>query len=293
VISYLEAAPRPSGTKDLLNRIIVALGDMMLADIDQEAIDRARKKMLRPDAAPATVLRNLIVPVRAVMRHAHRRKWCDAPDFEIPAQPEGRTLYLLPAEAERLVAAAAPHLKPLILFLLGTGARMSQAIDLGWREVDLRGARVALPPAKRQPRRIVTLRPRLLAALASLPDREGAVFRWETMRPSKKRGGQPKRTQTYADRGREGGGQIKTGWAGALRRAGLDPALRPHDLRHTWASWHYAEHQDLLALKGAGKWSTVKLVERYAHLMPAGLEAQIAAFWDEANTAAAGVDASA
>src|SRR6476619_7268975 len=27
------------------------------------------------------------------------------------------------------------------------------------------------------------------------------------------------------------------------------PRLRPHDLRHTAASWHYAVHRDLLALQ--------------------------------------------
>jgi integrase len=42
-----------------------------------------------------------------------------------------------------------------------------------------------------------------------------------------------------------------------IRRAGLDPKLTPHDLRHTRASWHYAPNRDLLALalkqEGAGR----------------------------------------
>jgi hypothetical protein len=41
----------------------------------------------------------------------------------------------------------------------------------------------------------------------------------------------------------------------------LDPELTPHDLRHTWASWHYALNRDLLALKIEGGWSSVALVE--------------------------------
>ena len=60
------------------------------------------------------------------------------------------------------------------------------------------------------------------------------------------------RISTYADRRREEGGQIKTAWRGALRRAGVDPELTPHDLRHTWANWYYALHRDLLALKIEG-----------------------------------------
>ena len=45
------------------------------------------------------------------------------------------------AKVERLIAAAAPHVKPLLLFLIGTGARMSEALELEWNAVDLVGAR--------------------------------------------------------------------------------------------------------------------------------------------------------
>ena len=82
----------------------------------------------------------------------------------------------------------------------------------------------------------------------------------------------------YEDRGAEYGGQIKTAWRGAIARAGLDPAFTPHTCRHTWASWHYAEHRDLLALKIQGGWSSVALVERYAHLLPAGHDTAIRGF---------------
>src|SRR5262249_30059977 len=96
----------------------------------------------------------------------------------------------------------------------------------------------------------------------------------------------PSQIHTYADRGREEGGQIKRAWRGAIRRAGLDPKLTPHDLRHTWASWRYALHRDLLALKLEGGWSSVALVERYAHLLPAGHEEGIRRFlgWHQAGT---------
>lgn len=285
VDSYLHADDRSTGTINLVRRIAAAVGDVSVASVNQATLDKARRRILKKDASPATVTRNLIVPLRAILTHAARRGWCEAPTFEIPRQPEGRTLYLLPAGAERLVAAAAPHVKPLLLFLLGTGARMSEAIELQWRDVDLRGARAILWRTKAQRRRNVLLPPRLVAALASLPHREDAVFRWETLRPTKAGDRKPKRIQAYADRGREGGGQIKRAWSGAIRRAALDPALTPHDLRHTWASWHYAMHRDLLALKAEGQWSSVTLVERYAHLMPAGYEAEIRAFWHYSDTA--------
>ncbi len=272
VISYIEAQPRAAGTKRLLNRLLRAIGDMPLSSITQDTIGRARRALLATEASPATVRRGIIVPLRAVLRHANRMGWCDVPAFEIPRQPSGRTRYLLPAEADRLVEAAAPHLKPLLIFLLCTGARMSEALELEWRDVDLIGRRAIFWRTKNGQRRVATLHRRGIHVLA---DHRGsgtnAVFFTHRGRP-------------YADRDRQGGGQIKTAWKAAVRRAGIDAELSPHDLRHTWASWHYAVHLDLLALKAEGGWSSVALVERYAHLLPAGHEAEIRQWWHGSDT---------
>jgi integrase len=283
LVSYLEAAPRAEHTKDYLRRIRAHLGDVPLSAIDQDAVTRAKLRMFgqpreirRKDGtlrvisgrppAPATVLRELVTPLRAVLRHAAGRRWCELPILAAPRSPGGRTRFLLPEEAERLLSFAAPHLQPLLLFLVGTGARISEAVELEWRDVDLVSARAILWPERTKNRRrlVLELPPRVVAALANLPNREGIVFR-------SPRG-------PYADRGRDYGGQIKSGWRGAASRAGIDRDLTPHDLRHTWASWHWALHRDLIALREAGGWSSVALVERYAHLLPGGQQEAIRAF---------------
>jgi integrase len=288
VTSYLKAAPRAEGDKKRLHRILRALGDVSLAEVDQAAVDRVRDRMLAPDAAPATVRRGVVTPIRAVLRHAARRGWCARPDFEVPREGEGRTNFLLPGEAEQLIAAAAPHVQPILIVLLCTGARLAEVLELDWREVDLGAGRATFwQKGRPRRRRLAQLPPRAVAALASLPHREGAVFRWETMRPhiadrlgAVRRDGQALRAAAYADRNREGGGQIKTAWRGAVKRAGLTATgVTPHDLRHSWASWHYAVNRDLLLLKQEGGWHSVTLVERYAHLLPSGQEAAIRAFW--------------
>ena len=267
VISYIDTTPRAAGDRRRLNRILTALGDVPLSAVDQSAVDHVRRSILSPTASPSTVRRGVITPIRAVLMHAQRREWCDVPRFEIPRETEGRTRYLLPGEAERLLTASSPHIRVLLTLLVGTGMRMAEALELEWRDVDLAGGRTILWPdrTKSGRRRIVALPPRIVACLANLPDRTGPVIR--------RADGEP-----YADRRREGGGQIKTAWKATLRRAEIDPALSPHDLRHTWASWYYALHRDLLALKIEGGWSSVALVERYAHLLPAGHEAGIRRF---------------
>ena len=250
VTSYLEAAPRSESTKARVRRLLLVIGTITLGEIDQGTIARLKTAVPRPGASPAIVSRGIIVPLRAILRHAHRRGWCDAPTFEIPRGPDGRTRCLLPCEAERLIAVGAPHVRPLLVFLLSTGARMSEAIELDWRDLDLRGGRAIFWRTKTGKRRIAMLPPRAVATLAALQYREGPVFRWETTRSPN--GTKAPHIHTYADRRREEGGQIKTAWRGALRRGGVDPELTPHDLRHTWANWYYALHRDLLALKIEG-----------------------------------------
>jgi len=225
------------------------------------------------------------------MRYVSRGKfkWCDPPEFETPRIVEARTLVFLPGEAERLVAHAGQHLRPLIETLFCTGMRLAEAVYLDWTDVDLIGGRIIVwaDRTKTGKRRNVLLPSRAIVALANLPHRDGAVFRTDPRSPGR---GQP-----YAENGGRYGGQIKTAWRGAIRRAGLDRQLGPHSCRHSWASWHYALNKDLLRLQVEGGWSNLALVQRYAHLLPGGQEQAIREFWrlgDQVVTSARGHHAS-
>lgn len=294
---YMETADRSPSTCGFVAKLLTHFGRARLAELDQLAVDAAYRALLRPDAAPATKLRNVLTPLRAIMEHAAVRGLCDRPAFETPEQLKPSTPFLRPAEATALVQHAAAHLAPLLVYLIGTGCRMSEALDLAWEALDLRGAR-AVVVQKQGTQRHVDLPPVVVAALATLPHRTGHVFRPPVR--TERVDGLPRRVQPtrYADTERQAGGQIGTAWASACRRAGLPgawhewtprrpgavarrwvPALTPHDLRHTWASWDYAVHRDLLGLKHRGAWASVASVERYAHLMPAAYVAEIEAWW--------------
>src|SRR5262249_43154267 len=127
-------------------------------------------------------------------------------------------------------------------------------------------------------RRVAKLPPRVIAALAELPHREGRVFRHQ-------RG-------DYTVGEHRAGGEFRSAWLTAIRRAGLDPKFTPHVCRHTWATWHYALNKDLLGLKAEGGWGSVSMVERYAKLMPAGYEGEIRRFLgDECDRIVTDLDA--
>ncbi|MBW4089933.1 MAG: tyrosine-type recombinase/integrase [Proteobacteria bacterium] len=305
--SYLIAEPRTAGTKALVHRLLLTLGPLPLARVDQEQVDRLFRQMLRPNASPATKLRNVLTPLRAILEHAARRGLCDRPAFEVPRQPRPRVAFLTPDQATALIDAAAAHLRPLLVFLIGTGARMSEALELDWRDVDLAAARVTFRRTKSGVERWADLPPAARAALAALPEREGRVFRpVHAVRRQKGQSGQQWRTgAAYRDTDRTGGGQIRTAWAAAWRRAGLPgtwhtwtsrkgvackrfkPAQHPHDLRHTAATWHYAVHRDLLRLQAFGGWADVSEVQVYAHLLPEAYAADAAAWLGLSSTPSA------
>jgi len=185
IVSYLEAKDRSEGTKQRLRRIVGALRadesyDPPLSQVDQDLVTRLRDQMLRHNPAPATVLREIIVPLRAVVEHAaKKRRWCDPVSFTVPEIVEGRTAFLLPDQAERLIEHSADHLKPLVTFLIATGCRLSEAFSLDWAE-DVRledGIAIVWADAtKSGTRRNVNLPPRAVSALRGLEHRTGPVF---------------------------------------------------------------------------------------------------------------------
>lgn len=271
-LSYLENGGEARYVKPLADHF----GSTLLAEIGQaEAEDCARK--LLPEAGPATRNRQIFTPMSAILTHAAKRKLCDRPIFERPTQPRGRVRWLTIEEADSLIAACSPHLAPLVTFMFFTGCRVSEALNLDWRDVDLSRAHVVFGadvPTKNGDRRGVPLHPRAVAALANLPHRVGGVFR----RPDGK---------AYVEKD-DGGGQIKTAFRGACRRAGITN-FHPHDCRHTWATWHYAANRDPAALMELGGWRTPSMVFRYAHVNASDLAPGIMRLGENPGTADMGI----
>lgn len=276
-LSYMEAG----GERAFLNPIIAHFGATRLAAIGQHHIDEAARK-LKPGASPATVNRRIYTPIAAVLHHAAVKKWCDRPVIERPRQPRGRVRWVTHDEAERLIEAAGEALRPLVIFLFSTGARIGEALALDWRDVDLTAGQVVFQETKNGDRRGVALPARAVAALANLPHRKGAVFRVHygikrPRSPAKQLVG-----PAYADRAGAGGGQVKTAWAGMLRRAGISD-FSPHDCRHTWATWHYQANRDLSALMHLGGWRSAQMVMRYAHANTGHLAAGQEKIWGKSG----------
>jgi integrase len=249
-LSYLEQG----GSKRFTVPVIKHFGTLPLARIDQDALDQGARK-LYPAASPSTRNRQFYAIASAILHHAAKRGWCAPPIIERPSTPPGRIRWLRIDEADALIAACSDHLRPLVIFMLYTGARTGEALWLDWRDVDLTRAQVTFRDTKNGDTRSVPLHPRAVAALANLKGRTGEVFR----RPDGKPYSRPRNADDTS-----AGTRIKTAFKAACRRAGIVD-FHPHGCRHTWATWHYAENHDFTKLKKLGGWKTDSMVFRYAH----------------------------
>ena len=117
------------------------------------------------------------------------------------------------AEEDKLFAAAAPHLRSIIIAALDTGMRRGEILAERWAHVDFTRRILYVTHSKTAggESREIPLTERLLADLESRRKPDGLIFTFEN----------------------EAIRQIKTAWKAAIRRAGIR-YFRFHDLRHAF-----------------------------------------------------------
>jgi len=220
-------------------------GGQYLSQISSGAIQEFMDRRL-DEVSEATAQRD-VATLRAILNKAHREGLlAEVPKFPRFKVLHHRTRWLKPDEEDRLVKLAAPHLVPLIRFAADTGGRLSELLELDWREVDLDQRRITFLRTKNGEQRTVSLCNRAVAVLATLGQKEcGPVFTY--------RGQAIKR--------------VKTAFNKARASAGLAD-VRFHDLRHTFASRLVQEGVPLYEVMSIMGHKSLDMVMRYAHLAP-------------------------
>jgi excisionase family DNA binding protein len=148
-------------------------------------------------------------------------------------------------EEARLLAAAAPHLRPIILGLLNTGARRNELLTLTWDRVDLERRTVRLVRLKAGQNPVMPLNERAHEVLTALKAeaKSDCVFT----------GPNGRRLTT-----------IRHSFENACRRAGLK-GLRLHDLRHTFATRLIRRGVDIVTVQSLLGHVSVVMTQRYTH----------------------------
>jgi integrase len=114
---------------------------------------RAMANTIYPGRTAATKNRQAIAPARAVIMYAHHLGWCGAirvEQFKVgksrkhkPATRAWLNKFMTEADRRKL-----PHLSVLVLFMHQTGTRVSEAIRIVGRDVDLGARMVTLGKTK-------------------------------------------------------------------------------------------------------------------------------------------------
>ncbi|WP_084437990.1 tyrosine-type recombinase/integrase [Shinella sp. HZN7] len=186
--TFAEAAQsyvHHGGEGRYLKRVVAYFGDRTLATIFPFDI-RQMALSLYPDHSGATRNRQAIAPARAVMIHAYERGWCGLLRLrrfkeEAPRRKKPASQAWLHAFARQCHHDGLDNLACLVLFMATTGARVSEAINLRWSEVDFAQRTALLLKTKTERNSPRTLTDEMINRLSQLQPGKKAeerVFRY-------------------------------------------------------------------------------------------------------------------
>lgn len=270
--AHLKPKTRAGYESDLRVHVLPVLGDRAVGSIQQVDIRRFVADMVARGAAPGTV-RNARKVVRLVLAAAEgsgaiRGNPCNG--VRVPMSPKADMVFLNAEQVEALAQAIDPRYATLIRFAAYTGLRAGEIGALRVGRLDLLRSRVLVAEAvtdverlglvfgepKTYQRRSVTLpaflRDELAAHLAGRSaGPEDFVFQSPT--------GKVLHHKTF----------YRRAFKPAVVAAGLPPAMRFHDLRHTCAALCIALGAHPKAIQERlGHSSITVTLDRYGHLFP-------------------------
>jgi len=233
------------------------LGGKWLDEIDRALIDRIKAKRAAIASQPRA--NRYLAVIRAVLRKAcHEWEWLDhVPKVTLFPEKPGRIRALTQEEFWRLHKELPEHLAAMALFAVVTGLRSANVRLLEWAWVDMKLKHIRIPAShfKNGEAHGVPLNE---AAMSVLVKRQGLDARY-----------------VFTVDGQPIAQPSAKVWRKALTRAGIED-FRWHDLRHTWATWQRQAGTPTHELQRLGGWKSLVMVERYAHVAPAGLQAAAA-----------------
>ena len=238
---------------------------LMAAKRKAGIVSRIKDPAKRPAPRPVSpkTLNNYVTEISKILNHAHALTWLDAVPvlrtFETEIDPIN---WLSRKEAAVLLAELPPHLARMAEFALASGVRESNVRLLRWKQVDMARAIAWVEASEAKAKKPIAV-PLSSDALAVLRGQAGkhAVWVFPYTPPAPKNppeGFKPRPTGPVT-------GCSTAAWYKATARAGV-AGFRFHDLRHTWASWHVQAGTPLPVLQQLGGWSSLAMVQRYAHL---------------------------
>ena len=163
------------------------------------------------------------------------------------------------SDINKLIAGATNKLtRDLITFLIYTGCRKGEALNLKWDDVDLQNDVIAIKGTKTKYDRYIPISKPLKELLSGINKIDGCEF-------------------LFSDNGHKLG-DFKRSFHTACRNAGLKD-MRIHDLRHVFASKMVKGGTSLFITGELLGHRTTQMTKRYSHLVPETLKKAVDDIW--------------
>jgi integrase len=224
-----------------LDKVEAYFGQTLVKDITEGSI-HIMAKTLYPNATGASLNRMAVSPAQAVINHAAKSKLCPPIRVERYKIAEKVKDIATLEWVEEFRKHAPTHVGTLALFMYLTGARVGEAIDLKWDDVDLVKRTALIRESKQNKERVSHLPQPLVVALSNLERIEGrGVFCY-------------KRAPDQHN-----------AWERAIERAGIK-RLTPHSCRHGFATGLLRRGVDVVTVAWLGGWRTAaQVLKTYGH----------------------------
>lgn len=240
-VLYLKAG-RPTR---FVGEMVKHWGDTPVKEITSGKVRAAAIELL-PKAAGSTRNRHVIVPTQAIINHAAELEMCaylKVKRFKLETKIKKPATW---EWVQAFMACSNPNLGALCAFMFMTGARISEAVDLRWSDVDLTNRKAIIRQTKVGKEREAHMPDELVKAIEKiqgerLPD--GKVFKYSSRHTADPQ------------------------WAKVIKRAGIEP-LTFHACRHGFATTLLHRGVDPVTVAKLGGWADAQLVFRtYGHAM--------------------------
>src|SRR5262249_17204665 len=246
--------------QDILRKHLVPMfGNKRLDKIDSYQVEKYKAAKLDKGLSPKTINNHLTVFRKMMALAVDWHETDKLPKVSWMKVPKPDFDFLSFEEADRLVAAAEPDWRTMVIVALHTGLRLGELTALQWDCVDLVAGRLVVKrnlyrgrlgvPKNGRSRELPLSR----SALRALKDHRHLRGRWVFCTPK----GEPLNAYN----------RCENAIARQCRRAGLRP-LGWDTLRHTFASHLVMRGAPLKAVQELMGHATIEMTMRYSHLTP-------------------------
>ncbi len=235
-----------------VQQLVAKYGNLPLTDFNTKVIKQLKDE-LRGKNKPATVNRMLSLVKNMFEKAASEEYGMVSGEVlqrvrtvkSIKEENE-RSEYLSKEQCQELIDVCSPHLKPIVITALNTGARREEILSLQWKQVDLKRGFIKLNKTKNGKSKTIPINETLRATLESIPHGPESLY-------------------VFTDRNGNRYKSVDTSFPTACRRAGIAD-FHFHDLRHTFASQLAEAKVPLATLNRLLGHKRLVSTMRYAHL---------------------------